>query len=160
MLIHCCICAQVNEADVLERLEKMCDPETDAGDWITHIDIVEKGSQLELKDTGMVSCTKGSCRQIWHANQIIFSTLFCSPGCSHAFAGLLMQMGKCKSECRTIAKSCDTISEDLDLTDLSAMVVKGKKRADIKQWMCYDSTDACLRKPPPVPSVSSSCPCL
>lgn len=45
---------QVSEADVLEQLEKMCDPDTDPGDWITQIDIVEKGSQLELKDTGAV----------------------------------------------------------------------------------------------------------
>lgn len=65
------------------------------------------------------------------------------------------QIGKCNSECRTIAKACDVISEELDLTDLSAMVIKGRKRAELKQWMCYDSSEACLSKAPLVPAVRS-----
>lgn len=47
------------------------------------------------------------------------------------------------------------ISEELDLTDLSAMVIKGRKRAELKQWMCYDNSEACLSKAPPVPAVRS-----
>lgn len=55
---------QVSEADVLEQLEKMCDPDTDPGDWITQIDIVEKGSQLELKDTGAVRFWQVLCDDV------------------------------------------------------------------------------------------------
>ncbi|EFJ48716.1 hypothetical protein VOLCADRAFT_104574, partial [Volvox carteri f. nagariensis] len=89
----------------------MCNPDQNAGDWITQYDIVEQGTSLELKDTDMI--------------------------------------GRCKSECRTIARACELITEDIDLTDLSAMLYKGKKRAAITNWLCYDATDACSRKPPP-----------
>ncbi len=34
------------------------------------------------------------------------------------------QVGKCNSKCRTIARACEQLHEDLDLTDLSAMLVK------------------------------------
>ncbi|GLI59428.1 hypothetical protein VaNZ11_001311, partial [Volvox africanus] len=105
---------KVSEADILERLEKMCNPDQNEGDWITTYDIVEQGADLHLKDTGMV--------------------------------------GKCKSKCRTIARTCELIAEDLDLTDLSAMLYKGKKRSAVTNWMCYDATDVCSSKPPPVPA--------
>ncbi|PNW84622.1 hypothetical protein CHLRE_03g151700v5 [Chlamydomonas reinhardtii] len=101
---------KVPEADILERVEKMCDPDTDDGEWITKYDIVEEDSALVLKDTGAV--------------------------------------GRCKSECRTIARACEMISDDVDLTDLSAMLFKGKKRAAISNWMCHDASDACSKKAP------------
>ncbi|GFR41907.1 hypothetical protein Agub_g2698, partial [Astrephomene gubernaculifera] len=112
-LSHAAGAKKVAEADILERVEKMCDPDQDAGDWITRYDIVEQDTTLQLKDTG--------------------------------------RLGKCQSECRTIARACEQISEDVDLTDLSAMLYKGKKRAAVSNWMCYDATDACTKKPPPVP---------
>lgn len=37
---------------------------------------------------------------------------------------LPLQVGRCKSECRTIARACEMISDDVDLTDLSAMLFK------------------------------------
>lgn len=48
---------QLQEADVLTTLETMCDPDTDAGDWVTRYDIVEdtQGEALKLHDTGKVS---------------------------------------------------------------------------------------------------------
>ena len=46
---------QVKEADILERIEKMCDPDQDDGDWITRYDIVESADALKLHDTGSVS---------------------------------------------------------------------------------------------------------
>ncbi|GIL97412.1 hypothetical protein Vretimale_3063 [Volvox reticuliferus] len=105
---------KINEADILERLEKMCNPDLNEGDWIAMYDIVKEGDILNLKDTGMV--------------------------------------GRCKSKCRTIARTCELIAEDLDLTDLSAMLFKGKKRSAVTNWMCYDATDVCISKPPPVPA--------
>ncbi|KAG2491405.1 hypothetical protein HYH03_010196 [Edaphochlamys debaryana] len=96
---------KVAEADILDRIEKMCDPDENDGDWLTHYDLVVEGDYLKMKDTG--------------------------------------KMGKCKSECRTIARACEQIAEDLDLTDLSAMLYKGKKRAAISNWMCHESSDSC-----------------
>ncbi|KXZ48637.1 hypothetical protein GPECTOR_26g540 [Gonium pectorale] len=104
---------KVSEGDLLDKFEKMCDPEQDDGDWITQFDIVEEGSALKLKDTGM--------------------------------------MGKCKSECRTIAYACEKILDDVDLTELSSLVYAGKKRAAVTNWLCHESSDACESKPPPVP---------
>ena len=64
-------------------------------------------------------------------------------------------MGKCKSECRTIARACEQIAEEVDLTDLSAMLFKGAKRATIFNWMCHESTDVCAKKTPALPAVSA-----
>lgn len=105
---------KVKEADILERIEKMCDPDQDEGDWITRYDIVESAVALKLHDTGA--------------------------------------MGKCKSECRTIARACEQIHEEVDLTDLSAMLYQGAKRAAIFNWMCHDSTDVCAKKAPALPA--------
>lgn len=38
----------------------MCDPSKPEGAWISHIDIVEKGKELKLVDTGSVSVS-GVC---------------------------------------------------------------------------------------------------
>lgn len=46
---------QKQEDELLEELESICDPDTDAGDWITHFDLQEKGSKLELVPMGKVS---------------------------------------------------------------------------------------------------------
>ncbi|MEW5302190.1 MAG: hypothetical protein WDW36_004995 [Sanguina aurantia] len=107
---------KLQEGDVLTTLETMCDPDTDAGDWITRYDIVEdrQNEALRLRDTG--------------------------------------RMGKCGSECRTIAKSCEAVTDAMDLTDLSAFLVVGKRqRTAINQWACYESSQACSKKPSPVP---------
>lgn len=51
---------QLEEADIIERLEKMCDPDTDQGDWISQFDLVEQGDTLKLVDMGVVgSNTEG-----------------------------------------------------------------------------------------------------
>lgn len=47
--------SQKQEDELLEELESICDPDTDAGDWITHFDLQEKGSKLELVPMGKVS---------------------------------------------------------------------------------------------------------
>lgn len=49
---------QFSEADMIETMEKMCNPEVDEGEWITKIDLVEDGSKLKLVDVGTVSCSR------------------------------------------------------------------------------------------------------
>lgn len=45
----------------------------------------------------------------------------------------------------------------MDLTDLSAFLVVGKKkRAAINQWACFESSQACSKKPPPVHKVGGA----
>ena len=46
---------QFHESDIIESLEEMCDPDTDAGEWITRIDLQEKGDKLQLVEMAYVS---------------------------------------------------------------------------------------------------------
>eukprot|EP00878_Enallax_costatus_P001617 GHUV01001768.1.p1 GENE.GHUV01001768.1~~GHUV01001768.1.p1 ORF type:complete len:313 (+),score=74.73 GHUV01001768.1:240-1178(+) len=57
---------------------------------------------------------------------------------------------KCNTECATIARACSDVTEDLDLSDLSEALFAGKSRSSITQLACYDMSDACKVKPPPV----------
>lgn len=45
---------QLKEIDVMESLEKMCDPESDEGDWISKTDLQVVESQLKLVDMEQV----------------------------------------------------------------------------------------------------------
>jgi hypothetical protein len=58
---------------------------------------------------------------------------------------------KCNSECATIARACSDVTESMDLSDLSEALFSGKSRSSLTQTACYDMTDACTAKPPPVP---------
>ncbi len=52
----CALCphAQVTEADIIENLEKMCNPDVEAGEWVSKIDLQEEGTELKLVDMGQV----------------------------------------------------------------------------------------------------------
>ncbi len=95
-----------------------------------------------------------------HTGFMCHQTKACSaPGCAateRALGCALPQVGHCKSECRTIARACEQIAEELDLTDLSAMLFKDQKRAAITSWMCHESTDVCRKKLPPFTQVGSA----
>jgi hypothetical protein len=52
---------QLEESAIIEHLEAMCDPSKPEGQWITNYDIVEKGKELKLVDTGKVR----SCLPKW-----------------------------------------------------------------------------------------------
>jgi hypothetical protein len=67
--LHCNVCKQAKEADILERIEKMCDPDQDAGDWITQLDIVENEDKLLIKDTGLVSTAAFPCLPVQMISQ-------------------------------------------------------------------------------------------
>ena len=50
-----CACAQLQEGDIIERLEKMCNPDSEQGEWLNQLDIQEEGDKLKLVDMGQVS---------------------------------------------------------------------------------------------------------
>lgn len=119
--------AQAQEADILEDLESMCDPDSDSGEWITKIDLLEEGSQLTLKPMGIP--------------------------------------GECGSECRTIARSCETLMEEADLVEFSQALWKASRRSmsleqklALSDLLCKDQTNACKRKTPPLPKGRSPGP--
>jgi hypothetical protein len=45
------------------------------------------------------------------------------------------------------------VSDSLDLSDLSEALYSGKSRSAITQLACYEMSNACRVKPPPVPKV-------
>lgn len=62
------------------------------------------------------------------------------------------QIGKCTEECRTIARSCQMIAEEMDLTELSSALYLGNKnRAQLTNSICYEETRVCRGKPGPLP---------
>lgn len=76
---------QVTEVDILGKVERACDPDATAGEWISRYDLVEDGTRLLMRDQG--------------------------------------DFGECNSECRTIAKACESIVGDHD-TDIAEELVK------------------------------------
>jgi hypothetical protein len=44
----------LDESEILEQLETMCDYEKPVGKWMTRYDLVEEGSALKLVDMGRV----------------------------------------------------------------------------------------------------------
>lgn len=46
--------SQFQEADIIDRLEKICDPDKEAGEWITMVDLQEEGDKLKVVDMGHV----------------------------------------------------------------------------------------------------------
>jgi hypothetical protein len=54
MIAGMCVCEQLDGADLLEYLERMCDPKHLDGKWVTQYDMVESGDKINLVDTGKV----------------------------------------------------------------------------------------------------------
>ncbi|GAX82084.1 hypothetical protein CEUSTIGMA_g9512.t1 [Chlamydomonas eustigma] len=61
------------------------------------------------------------------------------------------QSGKCRRECRTIARACSDIMEDADITELSEGLWHGFSRGDTSKLLCKELTSSCKRKIPPLP---------
>lgn len=69
------------------------------------------------------------------------------------------KVGKCKTECRTIARACEEVQDNIDLTELSEALYHGKKsRSQLSNWVCYELSNACSKKPPPLPAGRSPGP--
>ncbi|KAI8476629.1 MAG: hypothetical protein J3K34DRAFT_243017 [Monoraphidium minutum] len=103
----------LEEGELMERLEKLCNPRGSEGDWMRRLDMVEEGGAIKLEDMG--------------------------------------QIGKPTTETSTIARACAMVSDEVDLADLSEALFLGKTRAQLTQMACYDMTNACKKKPPPLP---------
>lgn len=59
--------------------------------------------------------------------------------------------GKCGTECRTIARACEEILGDHD-TDLAEMLFnENYQRAQLNNFLCYEESNACVVKAPPLP---------
>ena len=43
---------KLTEADVLEKVEKVCDPDAEEGEWLITHDLVERGKRLDMKHMG------------------------------------------------------------------------------------------------------------
>eukprot|EP01026_Neomeris_dumetosa_P026829 TRINITY_DN2183_c0_g1_i1.p1 TRINITY_DN2183_c0_g1~~TRINITY_DN2183_c0_g1_i1.p1 ORF type:complete len:299 (-),score=34.13 TRINITY_DN2183_c0_g1_i1:226-1122(-) len=54
----------LKEIDIIEMMEKITDPDADEGEWITQIDIQEKGDKLVLVEYEDYSECKSECRTI------------------------------------------------------------------------------------------------
>lgn len=50
----CCVHMQLSEGDIIEELERMCNPTVYEGIWITHYDMVENGDKIDIVDKGQV----------------------------------------------------------------------------------------------------------
>ena len=55
---------QLKEIDIIEKLEKMCDPEETDGAWVSNYDITEKNGKLVLEDHGVDGHCKVECQTI------------------------------------------------------------------------------------------------
>eukprot|EP00898_Chlorokybus_atmophyticus_P001851 jgi/Chlat1/2667/Chrsp18S02982 len=58
---------KVKEIDVIELVEKSCDPTKDEGEWITKIDLVEQGDVLALEEQDSAGECKSECKTIARA---------------------------------------------------------------------------------------------
>jgi len=52
------------EIDIIERVENVCDPEKTAGEWITHLDMLEDGDKIKLVYHEAPSKCESECRTI------------------------------------------------------------------------------------------------
>eukprot|EP00210_Caulerpa_lentillifera_P006643 g6346.t1 len=57
----------VRESDIYGLLEKVCDPETEEGEWIGTFDLVESGSELKLVEQETIGFCESECRTIARA---------------------------------------------------------------------------------------------
>jgi len=55
---------KLKEIDIIEKLEKMCDPEETDGAWVSNYDITEKKGKLVLEDHGINGRCKVECQTI------------------------------------------------------------------------------------------------
>jgi len=64
---------KLKEEAIIDKLETVCDPEDELGDWITHFDIVQEDEKLLLKDMGATGDCHRECRTIARACDNVFN---------------------------------------------------------------------------------------
>ena len=95
---------QLPEIDIIERVENVCDPEKTAGEWITHLDMLEDGDKIKVRRP---KCQSPLCL-LDPPHVHICLTL----GWRRVARTQLVYHeapSKCESECRTIAKACEEV---------------------------------------------------
>jgi hypothetical protein len=67
--------SKLTEADVLEKVEKVCDPAAEEGEWLVKHDLVEKGTALQMKFMGAEAFGKcnSECKTMQRACEDIVS---------------------------------------------------------------------------------------
>jgi len=55
---------KLKEIDIIEKLESVCHPEEEAGQWTSHFDLVSEDGLLKLKDMGARGKCKAECQTI------------------------------------------------------------------------------------------------
>lgn len=106
---------KLDENQIVEVIDTICDPDGPEGGWIRAVDVVEE---------------KQNGRRFLE---------FETPG----------GMGKCKKECRTIAKSCyDLLEEDIDRDELSPLLWKNtiKNAQELQEKVCKKMSKRCSDK--------------
>lgn len=66
---------QLSEIEILEKVEKMTDPVAKEGEWITKIDLAEKGSQLTLEEHQQPGECGSECKTVAKAAQQVLGDL-------------------------------------------------------------------------------------
>ena len=66
--------SQVKEFDLLEIIEKLANPLKPEGEWISHLDIVEKGDKLILKEMPEEGKCGTECKTIQKAAESILES--------------------------------------------------------------------------------------
>eukprot|EP00798_Chlamydomonas_sp_ICE-L_P000650 gene650-2085_t len=61
------------------------------------------------------------------------------------------EMGVCNIPCRTIARACEDILEEADVTEFSPLLQKDQSLPYLTEWLCESETSACVKKVPSVP---------
>lgn len=65
---------QVKEFDLLEKIEKITNPLKNEGEWIAHLDIVEEGDRLVLKEMKQEGKCGTECKTIQKAAEGILES--------------------------------------------------------------------------------------
>mmetsp|Transcript_9393 Transcript_9393/g.28231 ORF Transcript_9393/g.28231 Transcript_9393/m.28231 type:complete len:321 (-) Transcript_9393:1411-2373(-) len=66
---------RLSEIEILEKVEKMTDPVAKEGEWITKIDLAEKGSQLTLEEHQQPGECGSECKTVAKAAQQVLGDL-------------------------------------------------------------------------------------
>ena len=117
---------KIDEMQIAEIIDDICNPEEEIGYWIRKLDIVsvqKKGDTfLNMEEPGGIFLN-------------IYRLILESP---HIMCRTWIGISKCETECKTISASCvDLFEEEIDRDDLSALLWKNKNnKAQIKvcEW--------------------------
>lgn len=58
---------QLSEFDIIEKLELITNPDKDEGEWIAHIDLVEDGEKLLVKEMDKMGKCGKECKTVQRA---------------------------------------------------------------------------------------------